>query len=126
MLLPLEHDLSIEQTAQIIGTSVGWACQLRRRFIRAGRLVRPEPKPAARPRARLTMVEEAEFLAPFLEQARAGQVLTAAPVRAALEARLGRRVALSTVYNLLHRHGWRKVAPDRVHPQADSALAKAR
>lgn len=60
-------------------------------------------------------------MAPFFEQARSGQILTAAPVRAALEARLGRRVALSTVYNLLHRHGWRKLAPDRVHPQADPA-----
>ena len=121
VLLPLTHGLSIEQTAAVLGVSVGWACQLRRRFIRAGHLVRPEPKPAPRPRARLSLAEEAELLAPFFEQARAGGVLTAAPVRTALETRLGRRVALSTVYNLLHRHGWRKMAPDRIHPQADPA-----
>ena len=33
--------------------------------------------------------------------------------------RLGKRTAPSTVYNLLRRHGWRKLAPDRVHPQGN-------
>ena len=28
-------------------------------------------------------------------------------------------MALSSVYNLLHRHGWRKLAPDKRHPQSD-------
>lgn len=28
-------------------------------------------------------------------------------------------MALSTVYNVLHRNGWRKLAPDKRHPQSD-------
>ena len=36
VLLPLEFGLTLAQTAQVIGVSVGWACQLRRRFILAG------------------------------------------------------------------------------------------
>jgi NAD(P)-dependent dehydrogenase (short-subunit alcohol dehydrogenase family) len=28
------------------------------------------------------------------------------------------------VYNLLHRHGWRKVVPDKVHPKAAYVAAK--
>jgi hypothetical protein len=32
VLLPLEFGLTLAQTAQAIGVSVGWACQLRRRF----------------------------------------------------------------------------------------------
>lgn len=123
VLLPLQLKLSIEQTAQALGVTPGWACQLRRRFIRAGRLVRREPKPETqRQRAHLTRAEEAELLAPFLERAHAGQVLVVAEIRAALEARLGKRTAPSTVYYLLHRHGWRKLAPDRIHPQADAAV----
>ncbi|HQT31814.1 MAG TPA: transposase [Thiobacillus sp.] len=27
-------------------------------------------------------------------------------------------MALSTVYAMLHRHGWRKLAPDKRHPQS--------
>jgi len=44
-------------------------------------------------------------------------------VKAELEARLGRTMALSSVYNLLHRHGWRKLASDKRHPHSD-ALAQ--
>ena len=38
---------------------------------------------------------------------------------AALDKRLGREVALASAYNLLHRHDWRKLAPDKRHPQSD-------
>jgi hypothetical protein len=36
-----------------------------------------------------------------------------------LEAALGRPMSLSAVYTLLHRHNWRKLAPDKSHPQSD-------
>ncbi len=39
----------------------------------------------------------------------------------ALGQRLGRKVALASAYNLLHRHNWRKLAPDKRHPQSDAA-----
>ncbi len=120
--LPLELDLSIEQTAEVLGVSRGWACQLRGRF---AKIERGEMTPAAprggRRRENLTREEEAAFLAPFLEQARAGGVLVVAPVKQALEDRLSRPVALSSVYRLLHRHNWRKLAPDKRHPEADVA-----
>ena len=34
VVLPLEFGLSLEQTAQAIGVSGGWVCQLRTRFVR--------------------------------------------------------------------------------------------
>jgi hypothetical protein len=43
------------------------------------------------------------------------------PIQAALESHLGWPVALSTVYRMLHRQGWRKLAPDKRHPNADPA-----
>ncbi|MDP2164414.1 MAG: winged helix-turn-helix domain-containing protein, partial [Hydrogenophaga sp.] len=57
--------------------------------------------------------------APFLDRARTGGILVVGQVKAELEARLGRTMALSSVYNLLHRHGWRKRAPDKRHPHSD-------
>lgn len=118
VVLPLLLGLSIEQTAAALGVLVGWACQLRRRFITAGHLVR-RTRPAQGPRAYLSRVEEEALLEPFVERARQGQIVVAAEIRAALERRLGKCTAPSTVYNLLHRHGWRKLAPDRVHPQGN-------
>ncbi|HZC03064.1 MAG TPA: winged helix-turn-helix domain-containing protein [Gammaproteobacteria bacterium] len=42
-------------------------------------------------------------------------------IKQALEQRLDRKVALSSVYTLLHRHGWRKLAPDKRHRQTGVA-----
>jgi len=36
VVLPLECDFSMEQAAEIIGVSRGWACQIRTHFIRSG------------------------------------------------------------------------------------------
>ena len=39
--------------------------------------------------------------------------------KAALDQQLGRPVALASAYNLLRRHGWRKLVPDKRHPKSD-------
>ena len=122
VVLPLEFGLSLQQTAQAIGVSVGWACQLRTRFVREGGASSPtRSKPGGRRRENMSREEEAEFLAPFFEKAKVGGILIVSEIKQALDARLGRKVALASAYNLLHRHGWRKLAPDKRHPQADVA-----
>lgn len=63
--------------------------------------------------------EETEFLAPYPDPARTGGVVAIRAIKPALEARLGRSVALASVYNLLHRHGWYKPAPGTRHPATD-------
>ena len=109
VLLPLLYGLSLEQTARVIGVSPGWACQLRRRFI------------AGRRRQNMTIEQEREFLAPFIEQAQTGGILVVGQIKAALDKHLGRAVGLSSTYNLLHRHNWRKLVPDKRHPKSDPA-----
>jgi transposase len=120
VVLPLDYGLSLADTAQVIGVSPGWACQLRRRFMH-GQLAGAADAPTAggRKHQNMSLQEEREFLAPFLEQAATGGVLVVGQVKAALDKRLGREVALASAYNLLHRHNWRKLAPDKSHPQSD-------
>lgn len=77
------------------------------------------PAPGGRKHAYLTLEEERQFLAPFFESAAAGGVLTVAEIKAAYEKRVKRKVAASTVYRLLHRHGWRKLMPRKRHPKSD-------
>ncbi|MEQ1814368.1 MAG: winged helix-turn-helix domain-containing protein [Candidatus Nitrotoga sp.] len=120
VVLPLDHAMSLTDTAQVIGVSQGWACQLRRRFMR-GQIAGASdvPTPGGRRRQNMSVEEEREFLAPFFEQAATGGVLVVGQIKAALDKRLGRVVALASAYNLLHRHSWRKLAPDKRHPQSD-------
>ena len=122
VVLPLEFGLSLEQTAQAIGVSVGWACQLRRRFVRAGGVLGGGgARRGGRRRENMTRDEEAAFLAPFFEKAKVGGILIVGEIKRALDVRLGRKVALASAYNLLHRHDWRKLAPDKRHPKGDAA-----
>ncbi len=121
VVLPLDYGLSIEQTAQATGLSPGWVCQLRRRFMQ-GRLAPDTAAVTARGGRRhqnMSLEEEREFLAPFFSEATISGILVVGQIKAALDQRLGRKVALTSVYNLLHRHNWRKLAPDKRHPQSD-------
>jgi transposase len=120
VVLPLEFGLTLEQTAQATGVTVGWVSQLRNRFIREdGRFDDERPKRGGRYRQNMHREEEERFLAPFLEKASSGGILVVTEIKEALDKRLGRKVALSSTYNLLHRHNWRKLAPDKRHPQSD-------
>ncbi|MBI1930019.1 winged helix-turn-helix domain-containing protein [Candidatus Poribacteria bacterium] len=77
------------------------------------------PGKGQRQRADLSLEEERHFLEPFNEPSAKGQVPTVREIHLALEERLARLVAKSTVYRLLKRHPFRKVAPRPHHPQAD-------
>ena len=125
VVLPLAYGLSLAATADAIGQSVTWTSRLRNRFL-AGEIVGDgqRPRPGGRRRENLSIEREREILAPFLARASAGGILVVPPIKAELEVALGRTMALSSVYNLLHRHGWRKLAPDKHHPQSDP-LAQA-
>lgn len=108
VLLPLVFDFSMAQVASVIGVSRGWACQLRTRFIRSGGLPDRRCQRGGRRRENMSKEEEAAFLTPFFDkEARCG-TLAVSEVKEALDIRLGRKTALATVYNLLHRHNWRK------------------
>ena len=122
VVLPLEFGLSLGDTGAILGLSRYWVCRLRRRFMQ-GRIAGAPDAPTAggRRHQNLTLEQEREFLAPWLSQAATGGVLVVAQIKAALDQRLGRPVALASAYNLLRRHGWRKLVPDKRHPQSDPA-----
>jgi transposase len=75
--------------------------------------------PGGRRNAYLTPNEEAAFLAPFLERAAQGDIVTAKVIHQAFEQHIGHTVDDSTIYRLLQRHQWRKVMPRSYHPEAD-------
>ena len=66
--------------------------------------------------------EEADkFLSQFDEQAQKGQIVTVGEIAIAYDKATGRtRKSLSSVYYLLHSHGWRMVMPRGQHPKKAS------
>jgi len=126
VILPLEFNFSMEEVAAAIGVSRGWACQLRTRFIRSGGSLEKKRQRGGRRRENMSKEEEAIFLAPFFEKEVRNGVLVVGDVKKALDARLGRKTALATVYNLLHRHNWRKSVPNKTPASAVVAVPKER
>jgi transposase len=63
--------------------------------------------------------EEKAVLQSLEEKAGRGQLLTGGQVKEALEEKLGKPVALSTVYVFLHRNAWSKQQPRPRHPKGD-------
>jgi len=70
----------------------------------------------------MTLEEEQTLLAPFFEKAKEGGMLIVTPIKIAYQERTGRNVAESTIYRMLARHNWRKLAPDTRHPKSDPML----
>ncbi|MBM3804532.1 MAG: hypothetical protein FJW26_19715 [Acidimicrobiia bacterium] len=122
ILLPALANLTLEQTATVLGVGRASVHRLQQRFREELKPARAVQKPwGGRRRALMSLDEEKAFLEPWIEQARDAGILVVSPLRAALAEKLGRKVTFSVVYRLLARHGWRKVAPDTRHPKSDLA-----
>jgi transposase len=116
---------SAAQIAQLLGWSTATVHVLHSRWAREGDAIFDLRGRGGRRHQHLTPEQEAELLAPFVERADAGGMLTVAEIQRAYEQRLGKAVAPSTIYRLLQRHGWRKVVPRPRHPKADVAAQAA-
>jgi transposase len=117
--------LRAAQIAVALGWQVGSVRQVHSAYLRQGETVLWGKPSGGRHRQNLTLAQEKELLAPFLEQAAAGGVLVVAPVQVAYEAAVGRPVHHSVVYRALHRQGWRKLAPRPRHPKASEEAREA-
>lgn len=95
------------------------------RYNRHGPAALDTPGKGGRRNQHLSPDQERTFLAPFFDRAAHGQIATVHEMHTALEAHLGTSVHESTVYRLLHRHGWRKLAARSRHPKADQAKQEA-
>ena len=79
----------------------------------------PRSKRQLRNRVKAIWQQEAQLLDKVLSEAAQGAVVVVPPLKTLLEKKLGKSLSLTTLHNMLHRHGWRKPAPDTAHPQGD-------
>jgi hypothetical protein len=121
ILLPLELGLTLEQTTSAIGRSVSMTCKLRNRRRREiAREIEPKKhKSQLRNHAYASLEQEAAALDQVLAKACEADVVIIAQLLPAFEKALGKPLNLSTLYRMLARHGWRKLAPDTAHPKGD-------
>jgi transposase len=116
---------SAAQIAQLLGWSTATVHVLHSRWSKEGDAIFDLRGRGGRHHQHLSPEQEQHLLAPFVQRAQAGGMLTVAEIQRAYQEQLGREVAPSTVYRLLDRHGWRKVVPRPRHPKADIAAQAA-
>jgi transposase len=112
--------LNANQVAQALGWRPTSVRRLQAQYGRQGEALWQRPGRGGRRHQNLSVAEEAQLLAGFLERAERGGLLEVSRVQRAYELAVGHAVAKSTVYRMLARHGWRKLAPRPRHPQTDT------
>lgn len=117
--------LSAPQVAQALGWSLSAVHHVQARYLRQGPAALRSPGRGGRAHAYLSASEEQQLLARFSLSAAHGGIVEASPVRTAYEAVIGHAVPKSTIYRLLSRHGWRKLAPRPRHRAASQEAQQA-
>ena len=113
---------SATQIAELLGWSTATVHVMHSRWSKEGDAIFDVRARGGRHHQHLSPEQERQLLAPFVERAEAGGMLTVAEIQQAYQEQLGKQVAPSTVYRLLDRHGWRKVVPRPRHPDRKSVV----
>jgi transposase len=121
MVLLRESGMTQPAIAEAMGVSLSTVNRAHMAYDGGGiKALKPKPI-GGRQRENMTLAQEKALLARFTNAAGAGEMLNIHKVKAAYEKAIGHGTSDSTIYNVLARHGWRKLMPRPYHPQRDLA-----
>ena len=119
MVLLRESGMTQPAIAQAMGVSLSTVNRAHMAYDDGGiKALKPKPN-GGRKHQNMTLAQEKALLTRFAKRAGAGELLNIHDLRAAYEQAIGHQTSDSTIYNLLHRHSWRKLMPRPHHPKRD-------
>src|SRR5215510_10266886 len=125
MVLLRESGMTQPAIAEAMGVSLSTVNRAHMAYDGGGiKALKPKPI-GGRQRENMTLSEEKALLTRFAKAAGAGEMLNIHDLKTAYEKAIGHATSNSTVYNLLARHGWRKLMPRPFHPDRDLAVQNA-
>lgn len=125
MWLRARLQMPSREVAEAIGHSYGTVRRIQARYLREGESSLLGKGRGGRRYGNMSIDQETQLLTKFTEQAKAGGVIVVREIKSAYEKAIGHKVPKSTVYRMLDRHGWRKIAPRPRHPKADKKAQEA-
>ncbi len=125
VLMRASDALPPAKIAELTGLSLHTVRVLHSRFMREGEAcLVGRPGRGGRRHALLSEAQAGALLAAHAQDAAQGRVIVANVFKRDYERLVGHKVAVASVYRLLAKAGWRKVAPRPSHPKKDP-LAEA-
>src|SRR5512136_3172226 len=125
MVLLRETGMAQPTIAAAMGVSLSTVNRAHMAYDHGGlKALKPKPN-GGRKHENMTLAEEKALLTRFARVAGAGEMLNIHDVKAAYQKAIGHETSNSTVYNLLTRHGWRKLMPRPFHPKRNIAAQDA-
>jgi transposase len=125
MVLLRESGMTQPEIAVAMGVSLSTVNRAHMAYDHGGLRALEQKPVGGRKRENMTPAEETALLERFAKAAGAGEMLNIHDLKAAYETAIGHETSNSTVYNLLARHGWRKLMPRPFHPKRDLAAQNA-
>jgi transposase len=111
-----------KMTAHLVGVAKGTVHQWVHQYNHKGPNALDLLGRGGRRKALMSWLEEEALLEKMKAKAKKGEVVIARTVRERVEGKLGRKVSKDYAYDLLHRHGWRKILPRPRHPKGDPSV----
>lgn len=119
-----KYGYNATQIAKMVGLETQTVRNIQSAYLKQGELALCPRGQGGRRRFNLSIEEEEAFLSIFELDGEMGDMLEVDQVHRYYERQIGRKAPKSTVYRLLHRHGWRKLAPHPKHPKGDKEVVK--
>lgn len=120
---------SLRLSASQIATALGWSTssvhRVHSKYFQQGESALLGVGRGGRRRQNLPLEQEESMLSIFFQKAQSGGVLVVSEIKSKYEELAGHPVHKSTVYRMLKRHGWRKIAPRPRHPKMDKDKQEA-
>lgn len=116
IIAPEALKLSYKKVSWFFGYSVSSLYRLRSEFKNQKKCERREVW-GGRRKSLLTKEDEKQFINSLEVEAEAGGYVGITRIKAGFEKLCGKIVHKTSIYRLLERHGWRKIAPRKYHPK---------
>ena len=119
MVVMREAGMTQPQIAGLTGKSLSTVNRAHMAYDQGGRMALKHKRSGGRINENMSVAREKALLARFAKAAGLGEMLNIHDLKAAYEQEIARPACTATIYNLLHRHGWRKLMPRPHHPDRD-------
>jgi transposase len=118
------HGMTQPAIAQACGVSLSTVNRAHMAWFDEGVASFKRPPRGGRIRENMSLGAEKAFLKNFTHKAGAGELVCIQDIHKAYEQKIGRQTGATTIYDLLERHGWRKLMPRPHHPRRDIKAQK--